>query len=106
MNWKVGVLVTQSSSRQSIHTHGRYVDMYTIVYSPNVNMAQTFSQITMFVIASCGFGITLPWSEPKQTSAGKMSKSEFITYASTHVIQRFITPKWMYSALPFQRSAE
>ena len=55
-----------------------------------------FLQLALFLIAIVGFGIPMSWDEPPRDKDGRLSIQKMIFDVATYIMERGITPKWVY----------
>jgi hypothetical protein len=62
----------------------------------------TYGQLTLVLIARCGFGIRLPWTDSTETRMGSMSFAAALGKVTHTAIARLVLPPWAYK-LPIKR---
>ena len=53
-------------------------------------------QLALFIIASCGFGLTFPWDEPPKNEKGDLSLQQSLQITSEKSIMRTEAPRWTW----------
>ena len=63
-----------------------------------------FTQLAIFIIAACGFGLPFSWNEPPSGADGSMSLQEALNVSSKYNLTRTSAPEWFWK-LPIAKYA-
>ena len=55
-----------------------------------------FTQLAIFIIAACGFGLPFSWNEPPTGADGSMSLQEALNVSSKYNLTRTSAPEWFW----------